>query len=59
MRQAMLFYDDAEKLRPPGIDDAILRWNSCVRRCERIQLEPEPEELFRRSSAAIEVRQCR
>jgi hypothetical protein len=46
IRQAMLFYEDAEKLRPAGNDDAILRWNSCVRLCERFQLHPEPEELF-------------
>jgi hypothetical protein len=46
IRQAMLFYQDAEKLRTAGNDDAILRWNSCVRLCERFQLQPEPEDLF-------------
>jgi hypothetical protein len=30
-REAMRFYEKAEKLRPPANDDAILRWNSCAR----------------------------
>jgi len=42
--QAMDFFDRAEKLRVPGNDDALLRWNSCLRLCERYQLHPEPEE---------------
>jgi hypothetical protein len=46
IRQAMAFYEEAELLRPPGNDDAILRWNTCLRLCERYQLHPEPEELF-------------
>ena len=29
--QALARYAEAEKLRPAGNDDAILRWNSCVR----------------------------
>ena len=32
--QALACYDKAEALRPPGNDDAILRWNSCVRTLE-------------------------
>jgi hypothetical protein len=31
LRRAMEFYDTAEGLRPPGNDDAILRWNTCAR----------------------------
>jgi hypothetical protein len=31
LRQAMTHYDRAEALRPPGNDDAILRWNTCAR----------------------------
>ena len=31
VREAMSFYEQAEKLRPPGNDDAILRWNTCAR----------------------------
>jgi hypothetical protein len=30
-REAMKFFEKAEKLRPPANDDAILRWNSCAR----------------------------
>ena len=28
---AMAWYERAEALRPPGNDEAILRWNTCVR----------------------------
>jgi hypothetical protein len=31
LEEAMRCYDEAEKLRPTGNDDAILRWNRCVR----------------------------
>ena len=27
----MRWYTQAEALRPPGNDDAVLRWNSCAR----------------------------
>ena len=30
-RDAMAWYESAEKLSPPGNDDAILRWNTCAR----------------------------
>ena len=42
----MDFYEQAERLRTPGNDDALLRWNSCLRLCQRYQLHPEPEEMF-------------
>jgi hypothetical protein len=42
IRQALEFYEQAERLRPPGNDDALLRWNSCLRLCQRYHLEPEP-----------------
>jgi tetratricopeptide (TPR) repeat protein len=29
--QALRFFAEAEKIRPTGNDDAILRWNRCVR----------------------------
>ena len=29
--QAFACFEKAEKIRPPGNDDAILRWNRCVR----------------------------
>jgi len=31
LREAMEHYENAEKLRPPGNDDALLRWNACAR----------------------------
>jgi tetratricopeptide (TPR) repeat protein len=43
--QALARYAEAETLRPAGNDDAILRWNSCVRalRAMREASPPEPE----------------
>jgi len=34
--QALVHYAEAEALRPPGNDDPILRWNSCVRALEAV-----------------------
>lgn len=31
IRDAMRHYVEAESLRPPGNDDALLRWNACAR----------------------------
>jgi len=31
LREAMAHYDEAERIRPPGEDDPLLRWNSCAR----------------------------
>lgn len=31
LRRAMEHYEKAEKLRPEGNDDAVLRWNTCAR----------------------------
>jgi hypothetical protein len=28
---ALNFFEEAEKVRPPGNDDALLRWNRCLR----------------------------
>jgi hypothetical protein len=33
--EAMRCFERAEAIRPPGNDDAILRWNACVRFLER------------------------
>jgi hypothetical protein len=46
INQAMGFYEQAERLRTPGNDDALLRWNSCVRFCERHHLRPAPKEEY-------------
>ena len=31
LREAMECYENAERIRPAGNDDAILRWNACAR----------------------------
>ena len=31
LREAMTWYEKAERLRPAGNDDALLRWNACAR----------------------------
>lgn len=38
--QAMSRFEKAEMLRPPGNDDAILRWNGCARIVMSNKLEP-------------------
>jgi hypothetical protein len=43
--KAMGFFEEAERLRPPGNDSSILRWNACVRFLERHNgLKPKTEE---------------
>lgn len=39
-RQAMTCFETAEAMRPAGRDDAILRWNGCVRIITRNNLAP-------------------
>jgi hypothetical protein len=34
LEQAFRCFAEAEKIRPPGNDDAILRWNRCIRLLE-------------------------
>jgi tetratricopeptide (TPR) repeat protein len=41
---AMKWYEKAESLRPPGNDDALLRWNTCARLIMQHNLVPDPEE---------------
>ncbi len=43
-REAMEWYEKAEKIRPPGNDDAILRWNSCARTITDWRLRPRNED---------------
>ena len=46
-RDAMAWYESAEKLSPPGIDDAILRWNTCARVLARHPaLAPTPADAY-------------
>jgi len=40
IREAMSWYEQAEAIRPPGNDDAILRWNACARIIMRNNLVP-------------------
>jgi hypothetical protein len=44
LRDAMSWYEKAESLRPPGNDDATLRWNACVRTIRDRNLVPRSEE---------------
>lgn len=40
LREAMAWYEQAEAIRPPGNDDALLRWNACARIIMRNKLTP-------------------
>lgn len=42
-RQAMEWYEKAERSSPPGNNDALLRWNTCARIIMQRNLEAEPE----------------
>jgi hypothetical protein len=41
--EAFECYAEAERIRPPGNDDSILRWNSCVRTLEAAGMSIEVE----------------
>ncbi|MGE3403756.1 MAG: hypothetical protein AB7K63_14270 [Vicinamibacterales bacterium] len=45
LREAMSCYEEAEAVRPPGNDDALLRWNACARllNAHAELLEPDDE----------------
>ena len=48
LHQAMELYEQAEQIRPPGNDDAILRWNACVRSMRRHrEIKPAARDEFR------------
>lgn len=44
LHEAMHWFEKAETKRPPGNDDALLRWNTCARIVERNKLVPRAEE---------------
>ena len=44
LREAMLWYEKAEALRPAGNDDALLRWNACARIIMGNKLAPRTAE---------------
>jgi len=44
--KALDLFEEAERLRPAGNDDSILRWNACVRFLDRHkELRPKTEEI--------------
>ena len=43
---AMELYAKAETIRPPGNDDALLRWNTCARLIARYRLKPRDEKYI-------------
>jgi hypothetical protein len=44
-RSAMACYERASAISPADDDEAILRWNACVRTIERAHLSPRPAEV--------------
>ncbi|HMF90053.1 MAG TPA: hypothetical protein VKL40_05370 [Candidatus Angelobacter sp.] len=48
--KAMQCFEDAEKVRPQGNDDALLRWNRCLRLLQSI-----PELSRERESLSLEI----
>lgn len=44
LERAMHHYENAEKNRPSGNEESILRWNACARFIRQHKLEPPPEE---------------
>jgi tetratricopeptide (TPR) repeat protein len=50
IEEAMRCFAEAEKIRPAGNDDSILRWNRCVR-----LLESRPDFHFDRGPAAFDA----
>ena len=46
LREAMGWFDKAEALRPPGNDDAVLRWNTSARIIMQNKLVPRAEEAY-------------
>jgi tetratricopeptide (TPR) repeat protein len=48
LRQAMEHFEKAAEIRPPGNDDALLRWNTCARiLMNHPEMVPDSEERFR------------
>ncbi len=44
LHDAMRWYEQAERMRPEGNDEAILRWNTCVRLLDRHERARGPAE---------------
>src|ERR1700719_4349117 len=45
LREAMESYEKAEAMRPPGNDDALLRWNTCARIIAKNKFLPREEDF--------------
>lgn len=43
LRAAMQAFEDAERLREAGNDNALLRWNTCARTLERMRVSDDSE----------------
>ncbi|MDQ2669766.1 MAG: hypothetical protein M3Y31_03965 [Gemmatimonadota bacterium] len=47
LTRAMQAYERAERIRPSGNDEAILRWNTCARMIDnRLRVEPGEREAY-------------
>lgn len=46
IERAMASFEEAEKVRPAGNDDSILRWNTCARMLQRSTEHREDQPLF-------------
>jgi hypothetical protein len=46
LREAMQWYERAEAMRPAGNDEAVLRWNTCVRILESSHVVAPREEEY-------------
>ena len=46
LREAMKWFEKAEAVRPPGNDDAVLRWNSCARIIMERNISADSEASF-------------
>lgn len=44
LREAMTWFENAQEIRPPRNDDALLHWNTCARLIMGNQLTPRTEE---------------
>jgi len=42
--EAMRYFEEAERVRPPENDDAILRWNRCARLLRTLPSTEDPQE---------------
>ena len=58
VHEAMRCFEEAEKIRPAHNDDAMLRWNRCVRLLEKLERAPieERDKVFEdHDTAPIEI----